>query len=185
MKEAAKTRANGLIQAVLTAIFLAPIGMGIYLVAGNASRGMHADEISRDLASMYSQGVDFSQPANRSIAMRLLGTDADHSLVILTRMRAVSEPDCTPSGASDCVNNGYPVVVQRIVIGDATLRESTLGAPRSIDPSTGTVLNWAHDASARVPDAGITLKPGESAYAAEAYLSAPGGRQGVFARSVF
>jgi hypothetical protein len=168
---------------VLCAVFLAPLIAGIYLAAGTNRRTAHANQITRDLASMYSQGVDFSQPANQSIARRLLAQDSK-ALVILTRIHSVAETDCAPALVAQCANNGTPVIVQRIVIGDPDLRPSSLGTPLSIDHTTGAVLNWATDSSARVTDSSLTLKPGETAYAAEAYIGGPDEHTGVYARTL-
>ena len=179
------TRGSGPVQVVLAAVFLIPLAVGVLLVSNNSQSSVRADQVSRDLASMYSQGVDFSRPANQSIALQLLDSTMNgQGLIILTRMRAVGEHDCESIG-TDCVNAGYPVITQRIVIGDPSLRASSLGTPHSVDHNTGEVLNWARDASARVMDPDISLKPGESAVAAETYLTAPASRGGVYARTVF
>jgi hypothetical protein len=42
------------------AIFLVPLSIGVLLVNSNASQNDHANEISRDVASMYAQGIDFA-----------------------------------------------------------------------------------------------------------------------------
>ena len=109
---------------------------------------IHANQVSHDLASMYAQGVDFSQQANRNFARRLLDSRDGKTVLILTRMRHVSAADC--GAAAQCPNNGYAVIVQRIVIGDADLHASSLGSPQTIDIATGNIPNWMTDASARV-----------------------------------
>ena len=53
----------------LGAIFLAPLSIGVLLVTRNASQNDNAYQISHDLASMYAQGLDFSQRANQNIAL--------------------------------------------------------------------------------------------------------------------
>jgi hypothetical protein len=160
-----------------------PLLAGIYLSLGTNRRSMHASQVTHDLASMYAQGVDFSQAANQSIARRLLDPQDGKAVLILTRLRLVTPTDCGAS--AQCANNGLPVIVQRIVIGDPELRPSTLGTPLSIDRRTGNVLNWAIDASARVSDATVTLKAGESGYAAEAFIAGPDDQGGVYARTLF
>lgn len=177
-------RGIGSVHLVLTAVFLVPLVIGVYLSTGTNRRSLEADEVSRDLASMFSQGVDFSQPENQSIARRLLASYGK-GVVVLTRIRMVAAADCASSAGSQCGNNGYPVIVQRIVIGDPNLHPSSLGAPASIDPRTGGVQNWINDASARVSDASVSLKPGEWAYAAETYIAGPDDGSGVYARAMF
>jgi hypothetical protein len=180
-----RTRGSTSVQLVLCALFLAPLTIGIYLSTGTNRRSNHANEVSHDLASMYAQGVDFSQPANRNIALRLLDSRDGKTVLIFTRIRNVSPTDCGPAQGTQCTNNGYAVIVQRIVIGDAELRSSSLGSPRSVDPATGNVLNWTTDSSARVMDSSVSLKPGESGFAAEAFIAGPDDHTGVYARTLF
>ncbi len=172
------------VQWVLCACFLVPLVAGIYLSTGTSRRRAHATQVSRDLASMYSQGVDFSQPANQNIARQLLNRSDGKALLILTRIRSVGPADCGATPIAQCSNNGYAVITQRIVIGDPELRPSSLGAPLSIDKGTGNVLSWTTDASARVVDSSVTLKPGESAFAAEAFITGPEEHTGVYARTL-
>jgi hypothetical protein len=169
---------------VLSAVFLVPLLAGIYLSTGTNRRSVHANQVSRDLASMYAQGVDFSQPANQSIARRLLDPRDGKTLIILTRVRVVTASDCG-SGSAACANSGYPVIVQRIVIGDPELHASTLGNPASVDRGNGNVQNWATDVSARVTDPGVSLKAGEFGFAAEAFMCGLDDQSGVYARTLF
>jgi hypothetical protein len=178
-------RGSTSVSVVLSAVFVVPLLAGIYLATTTNRRSAHAAEVSRDLASMYSQGVDFSQPLNQNIALRLLNPADGKAVLILTRMRAVSHSDCGPTPDAQCTNYGYPVVVQRIVIGDPNLHGSSLGTPLSIDHTTGKVLNWATDASARVTDSSVSVKPGETAYAAETFIAGPEEHTDVYARTIF
>jgi len=185
VKESVKrVRGSTSVQVVLSACFLIPLVAGIYLSTGTSRRSAHATQVSRDLASMYAQGVDFSQPANRNIALQLLDRSDGRTLLILTRIHNVGPGDCGNTPVVQCSNNGYAVITQRILIGDPQLRPSSLGAPLSVDQTTGNVLGWATDASARVTDSSVTLKPGESAFAAEAFITGPDEQTGVYARTL-
>ncbi|HTS48550.1 MAG TPA: hypothetical protein VMH05_11435 [Bryobacteraceae bacterium] len=171
---------------VLGAIFLVPLTIGVLLVSSNADQGGRANQISRDLASMYAQGVDFSRNENRNIAMRVaegLGMDGSQGVVILSRIRVVNDSDCAP--LSGCLNNGYAVVTQRYVLGNATLRVSSFGTPARVDESTGSVPDWANDVSARAQDFSAKLKPGEFTYAAECFLESRESGTGVYSRVMF
>ena len=168
------------------AIFLIPLSIGVLLVNSNASQNAHANEISRDVASMYAQGIDFSKSGNRNIVLRAaegLGVHIDQGqgVLILSKIRVVHDSDCS----SDCSNKGYAVVTQRYVIGNAGLRASSFGTPAIVDSSTGNVRNWANDTSARAQDFSARLNAGEFTYAAECYLAAPESRTGVYSRSMF
>ena len=170
----------------LGAVFLVPLTIGVVLVSSNADQGGRANEISRDLASMYAQGVDFSQDDNRNIAMRVaegMGMDPSQGVVILSKIRVVSGADC--SAAPECVNSGRAVVTQRYVLGNAGLRGSAFGTPARLDRGTGNVTDWANDLSARAQDLSVTPKPGEITYAAECYLSSREPGAGVYSRVMF
>jgi hypothetical protein len=172
------------------AIFLVPLSIGVLLVNSNASQNDHANEISRDVASMYAQGIDFSKTENRNIVLRAaegLGVHIDQGqgVLIISKIRVVHDSDCSADQASSCSNKGYAVVTQRFVMGNAGLRPSSFGTPAKIDAATGNVRNWATDSSARAQDFTTHLNPGEFTYAAECYLAAPESHVGVYSRSMF
>lgn len=170
----------------LGAIFLLPLIIGVVLVSSNADQDGRANQISRDLASMYAQGVDFSRAENRSIAMRVaegMGMDGGRGVVILSKIRVVSDSDC--AATAGCSNRGRAVVTQRYVLGNARLRASSFGTPRRWDAPTGNVANWADDASARAQEFLAKLKPGENTYAAECYLSSVDSDAGVYSRVMY
>ena len=171
----------------LGAIFVAPLLIGVVLVRNSADRNDIANQVSRDIASMYSQGVDFSKPENQAIALRVaegagLQLDGEHGVVILSKLRVVKESDCV---SSDCANLGRPVVVERFVIGSRALRASSFCVPGGLDPDTGKVANWAADPSARAGEVALNLKAGEFTYAAECYLATPDTGAGVYTRAMF
>lgn len=172
----------------LGAIFLVPLSIGVLLVSSNADQNDQANQISRDLASMYAQGMDFSKSANQSIANRVaegLGMSLQNGqgVLILSKIRFVEASDC--GGSGDCANQGRTVVTQRFVIGNAALRRSSFGTPANIDTLTGNVGSWATDASARAQDFHAKLSPGEFTYAAEFYALARESRTGVYSRAMF
>jgi len=171
----------------LGAIFLAPLLIGVVLVRSSADRSDIANEVSRDIASMYSQGVDFSKPENQSIALRVaegagIRLDQGRGVVILSKLRIVRPGDCSND---PCANLGRPVVVERFVIGSRDLRGSSFGVPSGLDPTTGRVANWATDSSARAGEVALNLKPGEFTYAAECYLATADAGSGVYTRALF
>jgi hypothetical protein len=183
-------RASSITHYALGAIFLIPLLIGVFLVSTSANRTDRANQVSRDLASMYAQGVDFAKEANRDIALRLaegLGLDlaGGKGVVILSKIHVVRDADCLPAAPGRCVNKGLPVIVQRFVIGNAGLRASSLGAPLEIDASSGNVRDWPSDFSARAQEFSADLKPGEYTYSAECYLLGSEARAGVYSRSMF
>jgi hypothetical protein len=174
----------------LGAIFLIPLSIGVVLVTKNASQSEEAYKISHDVGSMYAQGVDFSQTANQNIAMSVAEGDgidiqAGKGVLILSKIRVVQPSDCPPNGAEKCGNKGYPVVTERYVLGNRSLRSSSFGTPASLDPVNGKVRDWVNDLSARAVNFVSSLKPGEVTYAAECYLTSPESPSGVYSRTMF
>ena len=177
-------------QIALGLIFLAPLAVGVFVIDTSASRSSKANEVSRDLSSMYAQGVDFAQPANQNIAIRLaeslgLNVNEGKAVVILSKVHMVTESDCGSTAAAKCGNVGHAVIMQRFVMGNAGLRPSSLGDPAGLDVASGNVRNWATDESARAVDFPLSLKPGEYTYVAESFAASRESRSGVYARAMF
>jgi len=159
-------------------------------VGTNVDRTDQANQVSRDLASMYAQGMDFSIPANQKIAMRVasasgLEVDGGQAVLILSKIKVVREADCGSTPILECANQGYPVITQRYVIGNGSLRTSSFGSPLDIDSNTGEVRNWATDTSARVKGFSGGIKRDQYTYAAEYYLAAGESQSGVYSRAMF
>jgi hypothetical protein len=77
------------------------------------------------------------------------------------------------------------VVTERYVLGNQSLRSSAFGTPASLDPSSGKVRDWVNDLSARAANFVSSLRPGETMYAAECYLTSPESPSGVYSRTMF
>jgi hypothetical protein len=174
----------------LGAIFLAPLSIGVLLVSSNASQNDNAYQISHDVASMYAQGLDFSQHANQNIALSVAdgkGIDVrgGKGVLILSKIRVVHPSDCPANSSVKCGNKGYAVVTQRYVLGNQALRTSSFGTPTTLDQTSGQVRDWANDPSARAQDFPPNLKPGEFTYVAECFLSEPESGNGVYSRTMF
>lgn len=175
---------------VLGAIFLIPLSIGIVMVTNNATRSDHVYQISHDVGSMYAQGLDFSQGANQNIALNVAGgigidIQGGKGVLILSKIRVVHPSDCATNAAGNCNNKGYPVVTERYVLGNRSLRPSAFGTPASLDPASGKVRDWTNDRSARAANFASSLKPGEVTYAAECYLTSPESPSGIYSRTMF
>ena len=173
----------------LGAILLVPLSIGVLLVTSSASQNDNAYQISHDVASMYAQGLNFSQRANQNIALSVAdgkGIDVrgGKGVLILSKIRVVHPSDC-PSPTGKCGNKGYAVLTERYVLGNPALRSSSFGTPAAVDQTSGEVRNWANDPSARASDFPPNLKPGEVTYAAECYLTSPESGSGVYSRTMF
>lgn len=175
---------------VLGAIFLIPLSIGVVLVTNNARSSENANKVSQEIGSMYAQGVDFSRSSNSNIALSLAeGSGVDiqsgKAVLILSKIRFVHPSDCPSGAAEKCGNEGYPVVTERLVLGNGSLRPSAFGTPASLDPANGKVRDWVNDLSARALNFASSLKPGEVTYAAECYLTSPDSPSGVYSRTMF
>ena len=175
---------------VLGAIFIVPLSIGVILVSNNASRSDNAYKISREVGSMFAQGVDFSLAANQTIALSVaegagIDMQAGKGVLILSKIRMVHPSDCPSTASAKCSNKGYAVVTERYVLGNRSLRNSAFGTPASLDPSSGKVRDWVNDLSARAVNFASSLKPGEVTYAAECYLASPESHSGVYSRAMF
>jgi hypothetical protein len=181
---------NSLRLYALGAIFLLPLSIGVVLVSRNANQSDEAYKISHDLASLYAQGMDFSQATNQNIALSVAegdGVDIQDGkyVLILSKIRVVHAADCATNITGKCGNQGYAVVTERYVLGNRSLRPSSFGTPAKIDPASGKVRDWGNDLSARAKDFVSSLKPGEVTYAAECFLTSPDSPGGIYSRSIF
>ena len=186
-----KSPANSTVRLyALAGIFLLPLSIGLVLVTKTANQSEEAYKISHDIGSMYAQGVDFSESANQNIALSVaegVGIDmkAGKGVLILTKIRMVHASDCPANATGKCSNKGYAVITERYVLGNRALRSSAFGTPASLDPGSGKVHDWVNDLSARAVNFVSSLKPGETTYAAECYLTSPDSPSGVYSRTMF
>src|SRR5258708_37308131 len=109
MKSRLQARATSVPLYALGAIFLVPLGIGVLLVNNSASRNDHANQVNRDVASMYAQGVDFSNTANQNIALNGaegmgMNIRGGKGVLILSMIRVVHDTDCLTRGAATCAN---------------------------------------------------------------------------------
>src|SRR5580692_2932160 len=114
----------------LMLLFFGVVGAGIMM-----GRYDQAVQVSRDVAHMYADGVDFTQTANQNIVINQLAAGTGmtatggNGVVILSQIRTVYQVDCTAASVSSCTNINLPVFVQRILFGNSSLRTSSYGTP--------------------------------------------------------
>jgi len=177
--------------AVVPFIFLAFFGtVSFGIVLG---RYIQVVQVCRDLAHMYTDGVDFSQANAKAIAVQLaqgtgMTAGGGNGVVILSRVQQVYTADCTAAGYGTCPNAGLIVFTQRLTIGNTALRSSPYGTPNpAILNAQGNVAPSVYlqnsDSTVRVDPslaaayaaAGQAggLAQGASPYIAEVYFIAP------------
>jgi len=173
---------NRLFEYALCLAFLLPILFGVFAAAKSQRLTTEASALAHDLAHMYRQGVDFSSPANRTVALELargrgLTLGANSGAAILSRVRVIGEADC-----SHCANAGSAVFEQQIVIGGASAHLSQLGTP-PVEPGTGVVRDSAGDPAARAHVSEREVKAGAPAWICEIWFPSPDQPDGIYARA--
>jgi hypothetical protein len=115
---------------MLTLILFAVVGLGVML-----GRFITAEQICRDVAHMYSDGVDFSQTSNQNIILQQLAAGTGITLaggngvIIMSQVLTIYQSDCTAAAVGNCANVGLPVFTQRLYIGNQSLKTSSFGTP--------------------------------------------------------
>jgi len=172
---------NRVFEYALCLAFLLPILFGVFSAAKGQRMTTEASALAHDLARMYSQGVDLTNPANRNLVMEVargrgfsFGRGA--GTAILSRVRIVQEADC-----SHCANVGSAVFDEQITIGAAGM-VSQLGSP-PVDVSTGLVRNWAADPAARARVSEHEMKPGTQAWICELWFPTSDQPEGIYVRA--
>ena len=179
----------------LTALFFGTIGLGVMM-----GRYIQTVQVDRDVAHMYSDGVDFTQttPQNIIIQDLALGTGmtaaGGNGVIIFSQIQTVYAADCTAAAVTPCTNITLPVFTQRIVVGNSALRTSQFGTPAStlldakgnisasvyLSNSNSTVRTTGFEAQldAAASAAGLTSPPpvqpqGNIAYVVETFFQYP------------
>ncbi|MCL6546226.1 MAG: hypothetical protein K6T61_13430 [Bryobacteraceae bacterium] len=185
-----------LVMALLTPLLLGSVGAGLNLI-----RSIQVVQVCRDSGHMFSRGVDFSDPGNQVLIERLAhGLDiriaGGTGVVILSTVLMVGPDQCAAGGVptGSCTNLNQPVIVKRVVIGNAGARASAFGTPPpSIIDANGNVQNYLTNTGARATgfNAVLPLQPGDTAYVSEVYVPSAdysflgSANSGVYCRTFF
>ena len=119
---------------LLSTLFFGTTALGIM-----GGRFVQVQQVCRDIDHMYSDAVDFTQTVPRNIVTQKLAagvgmTDTGgNGVVILSKITTVFLADCAGAGLTggQCANADLPVFMNRIYIGDKTLRASSFGTPNA------------------------------------------------------
>ena len=165
----------------LSLAFLLPLLFGVFSAVKNQRMAIETNGLAHDLARMYSQGVDFSAPANRGVALELargrgLALGGDSGMAILSRVHVIQDAEC-----NRCANAGLPVFDQQIVIGSGAHLHSQTGTPPS-DEATGQVRDSANSPAARAHVSEQEVKPGTPVWICELWFASPGEPGGIYVR---
>jgi len=184
---------------------------GTYVFGFRLVQAQQLFQITRDLAHMYSRGVNFTAAGAAGEAQTLAGqfglTATGNSVVILSTIQIETPAAClSATGAATCPNLNLPVFVQQIAMGNMSELASPFGTPTAngVLPATPSVANdysttvspidqanssWA---VAQTFNSVLALTAGEVTYMAEMSnntvgLNVPGltGSPHVYARAIF
>ena len=111
-------------------MFFGTVAMGITIAAAQ-----EATQVTRDVGHMYGYGTDFTSASSQQLVTTLAtGFDLSStgsSILIFSQINTVFQADCTNASVSPCTNLGSPVFIQRVVIGNSSLKTSAFGTPPS------------------------------------------------------
>lgn len=203
---------NNLMEFALFSLFLMPLFMGTVSTGIALGKAIQTAQIARDAGHMFVRQVDFSQNANKQLIERIavgmnMTVNGGNGNVVLSQVLMIGNSECTAAGLSgtSCTNRDYPVIVERILIGNPSVYTSSIGNPVSniiqpngkINPSdyltntscrASTLSNGGPNPSVGL----LTLQPSERTYIAEAYFRVPelafvneGAPMALYARNYF
>lgn len=163
----------------LTLALLIPLLLGGLVTGLGMVRSIQANQVCRDLTSMYIHGADFSTYGMQQLAQRLAqglnlqvgssfsgysranSANGGDGIVIVSQIMwvgATTSPNCTSVGSANCTNANSFVFTQRMEFGNSGLKNSsnnTLGDPTTTSISNqGFILNPITDAGAKLPASG-------------------------------
>jgi hypothetical protein len=123
-----------MVEFAFTLLLSVPLIMGLLAVGIRYVRELKVSQISRDLANMYSRGVNFNATGALGLVQRL-GPGFDFSstgnaVAILSEVRKVTGDECDAAGiARASCNAEQAVFEQRFVFGNTAVRASNFGTP--------------------------------------------------------
>ena len=189
----AKQAGNSILEFALFSIFLVPLFMGTVTTGVGLGKSIQVSQVSRDAGHMFVRQVDFSQASNKEMIVRLsrglnMTLTGGNGTVVMTQVLMIGPTECAAAGlnASSCSNMNFPVVTQRIVIGNSGLYTSAIGNPNAglLNPD-GTIdaSDYLTNTSCRAntlstggpnPTTGqLTLQNAERSFISEAYFTVP------------
>jgi hypothetical protein len=159
-----------ILEFALVAVLLMPMFLGAFVVGMNLIRSIQANQVCRDLDSMFIHGGDFStypmqqeaqrlaQGLNLQIGASFAGNtqsntgNSGNGIVTVTQIMYIGSTlstSCVAVGAVNCANHDSFVYTQQTQFGNGTLANAntvTMGTcPPAIINSSGIVQNFITD----------------------------------------
>lgn len=181
-----RQRGSTLIEFALTSLIWLGLLTGTAVTGMNLIRSIQVVQICRDVGHMFAYGLDFSQPGNQNIIVRLANglnftVNGGNGVVILSALTQIGPQQCTAAGlaanTTACPNLNQTAFTRRLVIGQFSLRASTYGTPKpGIIGANGYIAaaDYLKDSTARASNFQLLqLNAGDTTYLTEAYFSSP------------
>jgi hypothetical protein len=213
MRQATRSKQRGatIIEFTLALHIFVLLLLGTYVFGFRLVQAQQLFQITRDLAHMYSRGVNFTLAGSAAEAQLLAGqfglTSTGNGVTVLSSIQIETAAAClSATGNASCPNLNLPVFVQQVTIGDPTTFSSPFGTPTAsgvLPATTGVANDYSTTVSATAQanntwavaqnfNSVLALSPGEVTYMAEMYivtttLNVPGltGSPLVYARAIF
>jgi len=213
MTQLARRRQHGasVLEFTLSLSVLVPLLIGTFVFGFRLVRAQQTDQITRDLAHMYSRGLSFTTTGATTEAQTLAGqfglTATGQSVVIFSTIQLETAAAClSATGNSSCPNLNKPVFVQQVAIGNASANGSPFGTPTSngsLPATTGVTNNYSTTVSATAQansswavantfNSVLALNSGEVTYMCEMFNNTPSlnvagltGAPQVYSRAIF
>jgi hypothetical protein len=213
MRRSTKRKQSGatIIEFTLSLAFMIPLLIGTFVFGFRLVQAQQIDQITRDLAHMYSRGVDFTTVGGageaESLANQFGLTSSGQAALFFSTITLASTATCQAyNGTNSCTNLGKAIFTQQVGIGNVSSNASAFGTPTSSGslPATTGVSN---DYSTNVSTTGqanntwavangfsnvLTLTSGQVVFLVEMYDNTPalsvGGISGkalVYSRAIF
>lgn len=180
---------NNVLEFALVGMPLVALLLGVTTTGLALGKSVQVTQLTRDTASMYVRGVDFSVGTNQDLLVRLArGLDLTRTggdgVIILSTVTWIPQARCTQLQLNPCNGNRH-VITHRLVIGRSALRRSNLGTPNpALIDSKGVVSNYMTDqsATATMP---MQLADNRYAYVVESHFTGFLGGTPVYSRAIF
>jgi Flp pilus assembly protein TadG len=202
-----------IIEFTLSLMFLMPLLLGTLVFGFRLVTSQQINQITRDLAHMYSRGIAFNTTAgtteSASLADQFGLTTNGNSVVIFSTITLMTAAGCntgTGLNTNTCNNLNKAVFTSQVAIGNAGANGSYFGTPTasgsltatpSVSNNYSTTVSAANQATASWAVANnflniITLTAGQPVYMVEMYNHTPSlsisgitGLPQVYSRAIF
>ncbi|MGA2143835.1 MAG: TadE family protein [Bryobacteraceae bacterium] len=177
---------SAIVEFALLSPFLFGTLIGLWVYGPQLISNLQIVQTARDVASMYSRGVDFSTSTNQAMITRLgeqlgLQSTGGNGVVILSTVQFIGPLQCAQFSSDSCGNSGKWAFTNRIVFGNTSLRSSNLGNTTCTLNTDGSLnlVDTVTNGCAAVPNTALLgglgtpndsvngFKPGQDAYVVE------------------